>query len=171
MHARYVLDAAKHEEFVEIMPLGASSALGAGAYGFRIDLPVAAPPSCGLRIGSRCMIALQQFSYPHEPGSKPSGRVTLAGTIARDGGVRHVRAVKTESVPAGGGDLLAHAAVQDLSNWRLEPGPREEAIRITYSYVIDRKLQYDDTSLVDFALPNEVTIRGNPLDCQHCGAR
>jgi hypothetical protein len=171
MHARYVLDTGQHEEYIEIMPVGTLDTLAPGEYSYRIDLPVGAPPHCELKIGSRCVTALQRASYPHAPGSKPSGRVILTGTITRGGGIGHVRAVKTESVPAVQGDLLAHAAVQDLSSWRLEPGPREEAIRITYSYVIDRKLKYDDTSAVNFALPNEVTIRGSPLDCEYCEKR
>ncbi len=171
LHARYVLDTGQHEEYIEIMPVGTRDTLAPGEYSYRIDLPAAAPPHCELRIGSRCVTALQEVSYPHEPGSKPTGRVTLTATITRDGGIGHVRAVKTESVPAGESGLLAHAAVQDLSSWRLEPGPREEAIRITYSYVLDRKLQYDDTSLVDFALPSEITIRGSPLDCEYCAKR
>lgn len=53
MHARYVFDAQKHEEYIEIMPFGVTDGFGAGSYSTRIDLPAAAVPHCRLEISGR----------------------------------------------------------------------------------------------------------------------
>lgn len=62
------------------------------------------------------------------------------------------RVVKAESI-------LASAAIQNLSSWRLEPGPRDEPIQITYSYAIDNSLRHTDGMQVQWNLPNAVSIR------------
>jgi hypothetical protein len=148
MHAECSFDAEKHEDFVEIMPTGPFST--------RIDLPVETTPHCKLEIDNRCLIALQQFPYPAQLlNGKPSGSVTLAGTITRAGTVDHIRVVKAESISAS-------AAVQNLTSWRLEPGPRDESIHITYSYAIDNSLRRMDGMQVQWALPNAVSIRIPP---------
>jgi TonB family protein len=165
MHARYVFDADRHEEYIEILPEGVTPSLEAGPYSTRIDLPVAAAPHCRLEIDSRCLIALQYVAYPHEAlRRRTSGTVTLTGTISRGGKVNHVRVVKEQSVPEGDEHLLANSAVQDLSHWRVEPGPRKYAIEIAFSYVIDSSLPRKGQTEVQWALPNEVAIRGNPRE-------
>lgn len=152
MHARYNFDADKHEDYIEIMPTGVFPGLRAGPFNTRIDLPVETTPHCKLEINDRCLIALQQFPYPAALlKRKPSGTVTLAATITRSGKVDHIRLLKAESISA-------NEAVQNLSSWRLEPGPRDEPIQITYSYAIDNSLRYIDGMQVHWALPNEVSI-------------
>jgi outer membrane biosynthesis protein TonB len=99
------------------------------------------------------LIALQQFPYPAKLlNGKPSGSVTLAATITRAGKVDHIRVVKAESISAS-------PAIQNLASWRLEPGPRDESIQITYSYAIDDSLRQMDGMQVQWALPIAVSIR------------
>ena len=159
MHAEYRYDADKHEEYVEIMPMAAfpgGSSFGPGSFSTRIDLPVTTTPHCQLEVYSRCVMALQQLPYPAEMlKQKPSGSVTLAATITRAGTVGHVRVVKAESI-------AANQAVQNLSSWRLEPGPHDEPIQITYSYAIDNSLRHMDGMQVHWALPHDVSIRIPP---------
>lgn len=152
LHARYIFFAERHEEYIEIMPAGVTSAHSEQPYETRIDLPVATTPHCKLEISNRCLIALQDFFYPAKLlKGKPSGTVTLAGTITRAGKVTQVRIVKAESISA-------NDAVQNLSTWRLEPGPRDEPIQITYAYAIDNSLRRMDGMQVHWALPHEVCI-------------
>jgi hypothetical protein len=159
MHAEYSFDADKHEDFVEIVPTGAfpgGSSFGPGPFSTRIDLPVTTTPHCQLEVYSRCVIALQRFPYPTELLKRePSGSVTLAATITRAGKVDHVRVVKAESI-------AANEAIQNLSSWRLEPGPHDEPIQITYSYAIDNSLRHMDGMQVRWSLPHEVSIRIPP---------
>lgn len=165
MHARYSLDADKHEEYIEILPLGVvpSWPQRARPYSTRIDFPVATAPRCRLEINSRCLVALADLDYPRkELKKKASGTVTLAGTITCGGELTRVRVVKAEIHPTGENNPLVNAAVQNLSSWRVEAGPHREAIRVTYSYVIDNSLPDTDPTQVQWALPNEVTIKGSP---------
>jgi len=162
MHGQYVLDTAKHEEYVSVKPEGIAPMFTDRPSDTKINLPVAAAPHCRLEIDNRCLIASQEVAYPYELKGEPSGHVTLTGTVTRSGKVSHVRVAKAESVPEEAKDVLTNAAVQNLSSWRLEPGSRQAAIKITYSYVIDKSLGYKGASKVDWALPNEVTIRWRP---------
>jgi len=162
MHARYTLETRRHEEYVEIMPVGVTSALGAGAYSTRIDLPAAASPRCGEEVDKRCLIAMQEFAYPEAAGRRLSGKVTLIGAITQSGEVSRVRVLRAEASSESEKDLLTNTASEQFSSWRLEPGPRQEAIQITFSYVIDSSLHYKGETKVDWALPNGVTIRGSP---------
>jgi Gram-negative bacterial TonB protein C-terminal len=153
LHARYNFFAETHEEYIEIIPAGVTSAHSQQPYETRIDLPVASPIRCQLEMHGRCLIALQQFPYPAKLlKGKPSGSVTLGGTITRAGKVDHIRLVRAESISAS-------AAIQNLASWRLEPGPRDEPIQITYSYAIDDSLRKMDGMQVQWALPNAVSIR------------
>ena len=70
MHARYSLDADKHEEYIEILPLGVvpSWPQRARPYSTRIDFPVATAPRCRLEINSRC------------PGGAGGSRLSTQGT-------------------------------------------------------------------------------------------
>jgi hypothetical protein len=156
LHARYNFFAETHEEYIEILPAGVISTHSKQPYETRIDLPVETTPHCKLEIDGRCLIALQQFPYPADLLKwQPSGSVTLAATITRAGKVDHIRVVKAESISAS-------AAVQNLTSWRLEPGPRDESIQITYSYAIDNSLRRMDGMQVQWALPNAVSIRIPP---------
>ena len=112
MHARYVFFADRHEDYLEILPAGATPSLEAGPYGTRIDLPVVSAPHCRLELDNRCLVALEEVVYPYEAlKRKVSGVVTLTGLISRSGKVNRVRVVKTKLDAEGEKDLLANAAV------------------------------------------------------------
>jgi len=162
IHALYTLDGYKQEEYVRVLPAGMRPSVvpTEGPYSTRIDLPAATTPHCHQEINNRCLIALEYINYPDE--ALTSGKVVLTAGITRGGVVNHVRVVKTESVPPGAERLLANAAAVNLSSWRLEPGPRQESIQITYSYSIDNSLRHVDGAQVRWALPNEVAIRFPP---------
>jgi len=164
MHGRYVFSAERHEDYVELMPvLTWEWHMDKGPFDTRIDLPVVAAPRCRVEIQERCLIASNGIDYPYEALKRgASGTVTLTGSVTRGGKVSDVRVMKAESVPEGERDLLANAAVQDLSSWRLEPGRRESAIQITYSYVIDKSLPWNVQTRPRWVPPNEIVISGRP---------
>jgi hypothetical protein len=158
MHGRYVFSAERHVEYLELMPTLDWERT-------RIDLPVVAAPHCRVEIAQRCLIESHGIDYPWEAVKlRASGSVALTATFARDGKVSRVRLVKAQSVPEGAAGPLADAAVQNLSSWRLEPGPRAETVRITYSYVIDRSLPWNILTEVRWIPPDEIAIRGNPRE-------
>jgi hypothetical protein len=165
VHARFVFDADKHEEYIEIMPLGVTPSLRTGPYSTRIDLPAAGAPHCRLEINSRCLLALENVIYPDEAlRRKTSGSVTLTATITIAGRVKHVRVAKTDVHPDAADVLLANAAVRNFSSWRLERGPIQEATRITYSYAIDDALPNRGQTQIQWDLPREVRIRRSPQE-------
>jgi len=166
MHAQYVFDADRREDYVEILPAGSdipSPLPGVGPYGTRIDLPAGAAIHCRLELGSRCLIALDDVTYPPEAlKRRVGGKVTLAAAVTRGGCIRHIQVVKTEATPRDGENLLANAAVRNLSTWRAEPGSRQEALQITYSYVIDDSLPESGLPRVQWALPTDVMVTDRP---------
>jgi Gram-negative bacterial TonB protein C-terminal len=154
LHASYFFNAEKREEYLEILPLGYK---GPPSNNSRIDLPLVAAPHCRLELSARCVIALDGIDYP--PGalqSATSGSITLQGTIARGGRVHGVHLVQSDVNLREGESLLVNAAIQNLSTWRVDPAPREDAIRVIYSYVIASPGEQAD---VQFELPNQVVIR------------
>jgi len=161
MHARYVFDSERGEDYLEIMPFGAhpySQSLNT-----RIELPVAISPICRLALDRRCLIAMKDLTYPHDAlKAREFGAVTLAAVITRAGGIVDVRAVKVTSRTEGT-KLLVDAAIENLSSWRVEPGSHRDYIEITYSYVLDNSLPEQDNTRVLWALPSEVTVKGRPF--------
>lgn len=165
LHAEYDFDAGAHEKYLLIMPLGDKKSSSFNTYTTRIDLPVATTPHCHLEMNGRCLFMLEDPKYPSDASkAKISGTVTLTGTIARDGKMTDVQVAEASSTPSEGKDLLMREAVNNLKTWRLEPAQRQDTIRTTYSYTIDRSLPQKGQTDVQLALPNEITIRGNPPD-------
>ena len=130
-----------------------------GPYSTRIDLPATAAPHCHQEINNRCLVALQ---YTQHPDDHTEGKVVLTAAVTRSGVMNHVRVVKSESVPPGAETILANAAAQNLSTWRLEPASHADEIHIAYSYAIDKSLPHVDGTQVRWALPNDITIRAAP---------
>jgi TonB family protein len=164
LHALYSFDGEKHENYIKILPAGANihPLPLDGPYSTRIDLPVTTPPHCQFEIKNLSLIEFTGIDYPYESFKrKASGDVTLSATIAQSGKVGRISVVKAESTPAGEERSLARSAVHDLSNWRLEPPPREETIRITFSYVIDNSLKYPGETELQWALPSGITIKAS----------
>lgn len=91
-----------------------------------------------------------------------SGAITLTGTITRGDKISEIRVTKKASTPEGEENEMTTAAVHNLTTWRLETGPRAEAVQITYSFVIDNALPSGVSTQVEWALPHEIVVKGNP---------
>lgn len=162
LHAWYSFDAGTRKEYIDIMPVGAvpGAPLHPGAYSTRIDLSAAKSPHCRLEIKGRCLIALEEVSYPIEARPRnAAGTVTLSAVFSQGGEVGNIRVIKTAIMPGEDKDILTNAAVQNLSTWHLEPGRENDPIHITYAYVIDTSVRLEE---VHWKLPNEVVIRRKP---------
>jgi hypothetical protein len=160
LHASYSYNAAKREEYIDLKPLGSD---GQGPYDTRIKLPVSAAPRCRYEMSGRCLLALEDIVYPTDAlKDKVSGTITLAGTIAREGNMTGVRLAEPNALPTERAELLTKAALQNLTTWRFEEAPKSDAFRITFSYAIDPSVLHRGEVDVNVALPNQVTIRGNP---------
>ncbi len=165
LHAEYDFDAGAHEEYLLIMPLGDKKSSSFSTYTTRIDLPVATTPHCRLEMNGRCLFVLEDPEYPSDAlKAKLSDTVTLTGTIARDGKMTSIEVADASSTSSEWKNMFMREAVNNLKTWRLEPAQRQDTIRITYSYTIDRSLPQRGQTDVQFALPNEIAIRGNPPD-------
>ena len=154
MHGVYHFDTDKHEEVVEILPLGPN-----GSFGTKIDLHAATIPPCTLQLAGRCLLAFDNIDYPWNAlKAGVSGTVTLRGVITHDGRLKHVEAVD-EVHPNSVKSPLVNAALQNLKTWRLAPARDQSPLTITYSYVIEDFGHPRPTS-VKFELPHKVEIRG-----------
>lgn len=142
---------------LEVTPLGLQSG---ESYTTRIELPVTRKAHCRLELGSRCVLALDPLQYPKDAlRDRLSGMVTLAGQVNRDGTVTGVHVVKPQTALP---DRLVREAIKNLETWWVEPSPRQDKIRITYSYEIDPSLPPGDRLDVRLALPELITIRSSP---------
>jgi hypothetical protein len=85
--------------------------------------------------------------------------VTLTGTIRRDGKLTglHVAAAKTDQPDRR--DQFVRAILNNLKTWWLEPGPREDRIRITSTSGSDSWLPDAGPLDLKFELSNQITIR------------
>ena len=158
LHAVYVYDAVKREEYVRIKPFGFLLSLPEDT---RIDLPVTGIPRCRLEINQRCLISMARNTYSAEGYSaQASAAVTLTATVTREGTLTDVDVVNAGG-NSGSRASFVREAVDNLKTWRLEPALRQDRFRITYSYKIDQSIQRGMVD-VQYALPNQVTIRANP---------
>jgi hypothetical protein len=156
MHASYFYDVSKGEEYLEVMPLGASQG---GIYDTRIDLPVVSKPQCRLELNHRCLVALDEITYPTRAvEAKISGLVTLTGTIARDGLMRDIQLVESNVNPGSGREQLVNEALHNLASWQFASGGHRDTVRITYRYILDPSLTFPGPA-VEVALPDQVVIR------------
>jgi hypothetical protein len=157
-HASYSFDKSKRQNQFAILPLGLR---GPASLNTTIDLPLTTAPHCQLEIGSRClMAALEEIDYPQEALKvRAGGKVTVAGVIDRDGGVRKIQVVSTDAQP-NDGSALANAALHDLGTWRFDSGDRDDPIEIVYSFVISAPAPFNFAETrVNFFLPNKVEIQ------------
>jgi hypothetical protein len=86
----------------------------------------------------------------------------LTGTATPQGQVKNIRVVAADIRPASRKTAVIQAVLKNLGTAQLQPASHEDAIRITYSYAIDRSLQ-PGQDRPDFALPNRITILFRPL--------
>ncbi len=161
LHAQFVLNVREHEEYVELIPLPLFH-MGdfpkKELYDTRIDLPAPDVVQCHLEINGRCLIALDQPYYPDEAlKAGASGTVELAGTISRDGMVRHVTVSEADIAPNAASELLSKAAAENLSTWRLEPSDRQQSMHVQYLYRL-RNATVSQPEQLQFNLPQTVVI-------------
>jgi hypothetical protein len=159
LRASYFLEVADHEEHLDIMPLGSDGATD--DYVTRIDLPIATTPHCRFEMNSRCLLVFERLGYPDVHTRKVSGAVTFVGRIGRNGRMTAIRVAEAHSTPSNAEGLIVREALANLTTWQLDPAPREDAFRITYSYVVDPSVDRE-LPKTQMTLPAGVTIRGNP---------
>jgi TonB family protein len=158
LHAAYFLDSDKHEEYLEIMPLGFEEESSFA----RVDLPLAAQPSCHLDLEHRCLMAVaREIAYPEQAlNEKVTGKIVLTGRINRDGRVTEVRVIGADVHPTEDMNLLANAALQNLRAWQFDAGQRDDPMQITYTYTIVPSGAPRNQPTAQFELPGGVEIRG-----------
>ena len=161
LHASYSFNKSTQQNQFEIIPFGIR---GPASLDTTMNLPLTTPPQCQVEIGKRCLtVALQEIDYPQEALKlRASGKVTVAAVIDRKGGIRQLRVVSADIHPANG-NVLANAALRDLSGWRFDSGDRDEDFQIVYSFEITAPDPfYRAETSVSFSLPNEVDVRVSP---------
>jgi hypothetical protein len=161
LHALYIFDADKHEEYLEILPLG----YGTGtSFHTRIDLPVARIPHCRFEINERCVFAMDRMDYPiNALNDAVSGTIVVTGTISRDGKIRHAEIAEASAKPSEKGKLLTKAVLKNIKTCRLEKAERQDSFRMTYLYTIASPLP-PDTVDVELVSPSQITITTKSQD-------
>jgi len=163
LHGHYAYNKDKHEEYLLIRPDGLSRDPHS-PFNTRIDLPVPGTPVCRLSINGRCLLEFQHIDYPYVEGKMAvSGRVTLSGSIRRDGVLSDLAVVEAEATPPERQSALADWALNNLGTWRFEPAKHKDAVRITYHFDADLPLVQQATE-VQFRLPSEVRIETSRTD-------
>lgn len=158
LHAMYSFDSEGHEEYIDILPFGYPGSPSADT---RIDFPISSTPRCRVELGGRCVITLDGLDYPPNAlQTATSGSITLTGRVSRSGELRGVRLLESAVTPKDGTEILASAAIESLSKWRVEAARHEDKIRITYRYTIESSSLGGGKSRLEFDLPNQVIIRG-----------
>ena len=160
VHAIYSFDANKHEESLDILPMGYNTAPSLLT---RIDLPLAAVPNCRLETQNRClMVAMEKTTYPQDAlRASAEGSIVLTGSIKRNGRVTRIKVSETDVRPSDEGKTLMKTAIQDLKTWQFDTGGHDDPLRITYSYTIDTSLADRGASHVQWVPPDQVSVRAN----------
>jgi TonB family protein len=161
LHAIYSFDADKHEESLDILPLGYNTGPSLVS---RIDLPPSTPPRCRVEIQNRCLIAAaEKITYPREAlKSRASGVIVLKAAIGRDGRVTGLRVAEANVQPSEEKARLANATLQDLKGWRFDAAGHNDPIQITYAFAIDASLARGGVPEVHWVSPSRLEIRANP---------
>jgi len=155
LHGFYSYVKAKHQDYLLVLPDGHSQDVHS-ALTTRIDLPTTVAPVCRLAVDSRCLLEFQHMVYPGSAeGQRAVGRITIAGTIERDGVVSNLSVVEASITPAERQPMLVSSAMQNLGTWRFEPGYHPDGIRITYSFDRVDSPSVGDASGLQFRLPFE----------------
>jgi len=155
-HALYVCSREKHEEYVAIMPDPRSYG---SSLTTRIDLPAKGTPECKLAINGRCLVEFHHIYYPDTEDRKAiSGRVTVAGSIRRDGTVSDLAVADAKVNPPDRQSFLVDWTLQNLRTWRFAPGKQKDDIRITYDFGVTDSPSVGYVHQVEFQLPTEVRI-------------
>jgi TonB family protein len=160
LRAVYEYDAATSEEYVAIKPFGF---LGPTAGDTRIDLPITGAPHCQLEVNGRCLLALDDVTYPEAAYTAARrGGVTLTATITRAGAMDAVAVADGGDHGSSAAMDFARQALENLKTWHFESAKQEDRLRITYTYEIDRSLSPQAGAVVRFRLPSQVVVATNP---------
>ncbi len=158
LHGHYSYNKDTHEDYLLIMPDAFSRRVNSPST-TRIDLPVAREPACRLAINGRCVLEFEHIDYPFVEGNaQVSGRVTLSGSIGRDGTLSPLIVASAEVSPPQQRSVLVDWARHNLSTWRFEPAKRNDVLRITYDFADTRFPSNGFEDGVQFRLPDEVRI-------------
>ncbi len=161
LHGYYSYDKEKHEEYLLIMPDARSQEVNS-PFTTRIDLPVAGTPACKLAIRGRCLLAFDHMYYPSVQGNaETSGRVTLTGTIRRDGTLFGLAVTDAKSNCSARTPVLVDAAMGNLGTWRFAPAKRQDSVRLTYEFEVAGPPSAGYENGMDLRLPDEVRIRAH----------
>ena len=162
LHGIYIYDVEKHEDQVVIAPDGYSEQVDPRLT-TRIDMPVTGTPVCTLAINGRCLLEFQHIYYPSTEGkTEVSGRVTVGGTIQRDGAVSDLAVVDAKVNPPERQAELVGWAKQNLNTWHFERGKHKDSLHITYDFVVVGPPVAGNGGGVQFRLPNEVRVETVP---------
>jgi hypothetical protein len=155
--ATYVLNLATHEEYVLLRMLWGYGPQNEG-YESRIDLPVKGRPQCRFEIKDRCLVAMEIPVHVEAPdGYFPEGTVTVSGWITSEGTLSDLRADVLKDETSRANEWMTRIALDILSTWRLDPAPRQDSIRVSLRFVIDRTSSWGRTS-VELSSPTSLTI-------------
>jgi hypothetical protein len=159
LHAYYLYDAEKHDDYVVLMPdpmIGDPSA----PTNRKIDLAESIIPACKLQVNNRCLLKLDHFRI--DPGEKQPGTVTLTAEIGRSGSVSDVQVVDTDKNGSRAQQAFADFALQNLKSWRFESSQNTDDMRIVYT--LDRvETPIEHGINVQFILPDRVNIQVGPM--------
>lgn len=160
LHAGYFFDSNMHEERLDILPLGYQTASSLTS---RINLPFVNQPTCRLEYSHRCLILLDGPRFQADAlRARASGTVTLTGMISRGGEVSRIEVLGSSVTPEQWRSQLTNDSIANLRSWKLEPSESEDHVRVTYDYISDTSLPKNYKLDVKFALPDQITVAGNP---------
>jgi len=158
LHGIYVCNREKHEESVEMFPDPRSMEDDSPLTTY-IDLPAKGTPACKLAINGRCLLEFRHIYYPDTEDRKTiSGRVTVAGSIRRDGATSDLVVVDAKVNPPERQSILVDSTLQSLRTWRFAPGKQRDDFRITYDFEVTDSPTVGYEREVEFQLPTQVRI-------------
>jgi len=156
LRAVYVFDQSKGEEYLQIRPVGWNG--GSDEFVTRIDLPVETIPPCRFELHGRCLLTFEGYKYHGDISKSPlSGTVTLAAHIDRLGTMSSIHIVSSDSEPGTNRGELTRAAIDNLREWRVEPAPQQNIVRIKYIFDV-RSSPPRNALRVTLTLPNQVSV-------------
>jgi len=157
LRAIYSLDQSIQEEYLLITPVGWND--GSDEYVTRIDLPVATIPQCRFELHGRCLVTFEGYKYHSDISKSPlSGTVTLTAHVNRLGGMSSIHIVSSDSEFGTNRGELTRAAIDNLREWRVEPAPQQDIVRIKYIFDVRSSPPGNAALHVTLALPDQVLV-------------
>jgi hypothetical protein len=158
LHALYVRN--NSEDYLLIVPDGKDLAKDSPS-NTRIDLPLTGAPVCKLAMRNRCLLEFRQMYYPSFASKTDvSGRVTVKGSIQKNGIISNLTVVDSNVEPSASRQSLSDWTIQNLRTWHFEPGQGVDDFRITFSFVLTESAPAG----VEMRLPDEVRLETRRRD-------